>query len=89
MFKNSKTIGQRARKIRCMGAAAYDIANVACGRFHCFFENAIHSWDIAAGAIIAQEAGAVVDAIEFEKGRWDTIVASPGVVDELRDIIRD
>ena len=88
MFKNSSAIGQKARKIRCMGAAAYDIANVACGRFNCFFENSIHSWDIAAGAIIAQEAGAVVDAIELEKDKWDTIVASAGVVEELKSIIR-
>ncbi len=88
MFKNSRIIGERARKIRLMGAAAYDISNVACGRFNSFYENAIHTWDIAAAAIIAQEAGAVIDAIENEDGRWDIIVASANIIDELKSIIR-
>ena len=89
MFKNSMTLGEQVRKIRCMGAAAYDIANVACGRFTCFFENAIHSWDIAAGAIIAQEAGAAVDAIELEDGRWDVIISSPNIIDDVKKIIHN
>jgi myo-inositol-1(or 4)-monophosphatase len=37
-----------------------DLCYVACGRFDGFWELRLKSWDVAAGALIAQEAGAVV-----------------------------
>ena len=46
--------------IRRPGAAALDLAYVACGRFDGFFEFGLHAWDMAAGALIAREAGAIV-----------------------------
>jgi len=46
--------------IRRMGSAALDLCYVACGRFDGYWEHSLSPWDIAAGAIIAMEAGATV-----------------------------
>ncbi len=46
--------------VRRMGSAALDLCYVACGRFDGYWEHALSPWDIAAGAIIAMEAGATV-----------------------------
>src|SRR6056297_48247 len=46
--------------IRRPGAASYDLCCVACGRFDGFYEYSLHAWDVAAAALIIQEAGGVV-----------------------------
>ena len=48
---------KEARGIRRYGAAALDLAYVACGRFDCYYETTLNSWDIAAGSLIVSEAG--------------------------------
>lgn len=46
--------------IRRAGSAATDIAYVACGRYDAYYEYGIHAWDVAAGALLVQEAGGIV-----------------------------
>ncbi|MBI1809445.1 MAG: inositol monophosphatase [Gemmatimonadetes bacterium] len=46
--------------VRRPGAAAIDLASVACGRFDAFWENSLSPWDIAAGILLVQEAGGLV-----------------------------
>lgn len=46
--------------IRRLGSAAADLAYVSCGRAEGFFEHGLNSWDVAAGALILQEAGGIV-----------------------------
>jgi myo-inositol-1(or 4)-monophosphatase len=46
--------------IRRMGSAALDLAYVAAGRFDGFWETGLAPWDIAAGLLLAREAGALV-----------------------------
>ena len=46
--------------VRRAGAAALDLAHVACGRLDGFWEYGLHAWDIAAGALLVQEAGGLV-----------------------------
>jgi myo-inositol-1(or 4)-monophosphatase len=46
--------------VRRMGSAALDLAYVACGRFEGYWELRLNPWDVAAGGLIAQEAGAIV-----------------------------
>ena len=48
---------RHTRGVRRWGAAAVDLAYVACGRYDAFFEYALNPWDIAAGMLIIQEAG--------------------------------
>ena len=47
----------RAQAIRRCGSAALDLCYVACGRFDGFWELKLHPWDVAAGGLIAREAG--------------------------------
>lgn len=46
--------------VRRLGSAAMDLCYVACGRFDGFWELRLSPWDVAAGALIAEEAGATV-----------------------------
>jgi myo-inositol-1(or 4)-monophosphatase len=46
--------------VRRLGSAALDLCFVACGRFDGFWEQNLNPWDTAAGALIAQEAGAAI-----------------------------
>lgn len=49
--------------IRRAGAAALDLCDVACGRLDAFFEYWLMPWDVAAGALIVQEAGGVFERL--------------------------
>lgn len=49
----------RVSKIRMIGSAAIDLCHVACGRSDGYFEAGLYLWDIAAGRLIAERAGAV------------------------------
>lgn len=48
---------QTSHGLRRLGSAAVDLAYVACGRVEGFFEYNLNSWDVAAGALLVQEAG--------------------------------
>lgn len=50
----------RAQGIRRLGSAALDLCYVACGRVDGYWEIKLEIWDLAAGLLIAREAGAVV-----------------------------
>lgn len=50
----------RVSGIRRLGAAAVDMAYVACGRFDAYWEQSVNAWDIAAGTVIIEEAGGIV-----------------------------
>ena len=49
-----------ARAVRRLGSAALDLAYVAAGRFDGFWEERLHPWDMAAGALLVEEAGGMV-----------------------------
>jgi myo-inositol-1(or 4)-monophosphatase len=51
---------QRARAVRRFGAAALDLAYVACGRFDGFWEARLKPWDVAPGILLIREAGGEV-----------------------------
>ena len=55
-----KALMPRSHGLRRMGSAAIDLAYVACGRFGGFFEVKLSVWDVAAGALLVQEAGGTV-----------------------------
>lgn len=48
---------ERTRGVRRLGSAALDLSYVAAGRFDAFWEEELHAWDIAAGALLVAEAG--------------------------------
>lgn len=51
---------KRTQGVRRLGAAALDLCYVAAGRFDGFWERSLAAWDVAAGGLIAEEAGAKV-----------------------------
>ncbi len=50
--------------IRRFGAAALDLASVACGHYEAFFELRLSPWDLAAGVLLIREAGGVVTTVD-------------------------
>lgn len=90
-----KNILPNIRDIRRLGSPALDICWVACGRMQGFYEGILHPWDVAAAKLIAVEAGAktgyystvpntlIPDCINGN----NVIVSSPGIFDELYNIL--
>lgn len=76
------------RDIRRGGAAATDLCHVAAGRVDAYFEQWLGPWDLAAGALIAREAGCLVSALDGGDVRPDSVLAAtPGVHGAMRDLI--
>jgi myo-inositol-1(or 4)-monophosphatase len=73
------------RDIRRFGAAALDLCWVAAGRFDAFYEWGLAPWDLAAGSLIAREAGA--ERAELASGT--VIVAAPGLLVPLRELLEE
>lgn len=59
-FDLFKEFYDKTRGLRRLGAAALDLCFVAMGRFDGFYEFNLQPWDICAGVLIANEAGAIV-----------------------------
>jgi myo-inositol-1(or 4)-monophosphatase len=53
-----------AQALRRLGSAALDLAYVAAGRFDGFWEEHLHPWDLAAGALLVLEAGGTVTGVD-------------------------
>jgi myo-inositol-1(or 4)-monophosphatase len=79
----TRVIG-RIRDIRRFGAAAVDLCHVACGRVDAYYERGLGPWDLAAGELIAREAGALVTGFDGDAPRPGAVVAAtPGIHAEL------
>ena len=61
---------------RKSGCAALDLAYVASGRYDGFFQNNLNLWDIAAGIILIQEAGGIINDINLNKTENLNVIAS-------------
>jgi myo-inositol-1(or 4)-monophosphatase len=80
----------RVRDIRRLGAAAPDLCYVAAGRLDVYFEQFLGPWDLAAGELIAREAGCTVGAIEGGPVRpASVLVATPALFDRARALIQE
>jgi myo-inositol-1(or 4)-monophosphatase len=81
-----KRIFLRVSGIRRAGSAALDLAYLASGRCDGFFELGLKPWDIAAGALLIEEAGGVVTDFGGGGGYLKTgniVAAVPGLHEEL------
>lgn len=79
------------RDVRRIGSAALDLCMVAAGRLDAFYEHGLKVWDLAAGALIAAEAGAQVLLPDFAHPAGTagvTVAAAPGIADELIAVLR-
>jgi len=78
----------RVRDIRRNGACSVDLSMLAGGQVDGYYERGVQYWDIAAGGLIAQEAGAVVAGLAGKPaGPEMTIGAGPTLFAELQDLL--
>lgn len=79
-WQHLATRAMNVRDIRRIGAASLDLCYVACGRLDAYFERNLQLWDIAAGALIAREAGAIVtDFSGSPVTGGDVLASAPGI----------
>jgi myo-inositol-1(or 4)-monophosphatase len=78
----------RVRDIRRNGACSVDLCSLAAGHVDGYYERGVQYWDIAAGTLIAREAGAVVGGLAGKPaGPSMTIGGGPGLFGELHDLL--
>ena len=76
--------------MRYSGCAALDLAYVASGRLDGFFHNKINIWDVAAGALLVQEAGGIVnDLFKFNPNNIDIRASSGAINDKMLDNLKN
>jgi myo-inositol-1(or 4)-monophosphatase len=78
--------------VRRFGAASLDLAYVAAGRYEGFWERKLQPWDIAAGLLIAKEAGALIEPLTpggdmLEDG--EVVVANEPIFSTFAKVIRN
>ncbi len=70
----------RVRDVRRLGSAALDFCFVAAGRYDAYFEEHLNSWDVAAGLLVATEAGAATSDFRGAAARpAEVVAATPGI----------
>jgi myo-inositol-1(or 4)-monophosphatase len=72
----------RARAVRRLGSAVIDLAYVACGRFDGYWELRLGAWDVAAGAVLVDEAGGRITGVDGGALDVDapTLLATNGLI---------
>jgi len=82
---------QKAAGVRRAGAAALDLAYVACGRLDAFWELGLAKWDMAAGALLITEAGGLVADLSGEQDfmqNGDVCAATPKIFPAMLEAMR-
>ncbi|MFC9813746.1 inositol monophosphatase family protein [Streptomyces virginiae] len=78
------------RDIRRGGSAALDLCDVAAGRLDGYYERGLNPWDLAAGELIAREAGAVTGGRPGEPASGGlALAASPAVFASLQPLLEE
>ena len=76
--------------MRYSGCAALDLAYVAPGRLDGFFHNKINIWDVAAGALLVEEAGGIVNDLDkFDQNNIDIRASSGAINDKMLENLRN
>ena len=89
--KQLKNLMQKSAGVRRAGAAALDLAYVACGRLDAFWELGLSPWDMAAGALMIQEAGGLVGDTRGDDGFMESgeiACATPKIYPTLLEALR-
>jgi myo-inositol-1(or 4)-monophosphatase len=78
----------QVRDIRRGGSAAVDLCSVASGTVDAYYERGVNLWDIAAGGLIAAEAGARVTGLHGRPPSPSmTVAAAQPLLGELHDLL--
>ena len=66
--------------MRCSGCVALDLAYVSAGRLDGFFHNKLNLWNVAAGVLLVQESGGIVNNInKFKVNNIDIRASNPSI----------
>jgi myo-inositol-1(or 4)-monophosphatase len=78
----------QVRDIRRLGSAALDLCWLGAGRIDAYVEEGLNEWDLAAGGLVAEEAGARVE-VHHGVGGKDCVVGAPSeAFDRFVDLVR-
>jgi len=90
-LKQLQVFMSKSSGVRRAGAAALDLAYVACGRLDAFWELGLAPWDMAAGALLIQEAGGLVADMTGEQdfmSTGDVVAATPKIFPAVLEAMR-
>lgn len=91
-FNSLKTLMLATQGVRRLGSAALDLAYVAAGRLDGYWDMGVKAWDVAAGALIIEEAGGVVTTVKGQRDYmappYALLAATPGLHPILLDILQ-
>ncbi|HLO15118.1 MAG TPA: inositol monophosphatase family protein [Anaerolineales bacterium] len=86
-FANFVKFGKLTQGVRRLGSAALDLCYVAAGRFDGFWEMALNPWDVAAGGLMCEEAGARITNVKGEADYisppQSVVASTPGIHDRM------
>ncbi|MBD8606569.1 inositol monophosphatase [Aeromicrobium sp. CFBP 8757] len=78
----------RVRDIRRIGSASLDLCGLAEGQFDAYVEQGLKPWDLAAGGLVAREAGLVLSGLDGEPDERLVMAAHPSVAEEYFELVR-
>jgi myo-inositol-1(or 4)-monophosphatase len=90
-LKQLRAMMEKSSGVRRAGAAALDLAYVACGRLDAFWELGLSPWDMAAGVLLIQEAGGLAGDLKGDQGfmeSGDVCAAAPKLFAPLLEALR-
>ncbi len=91
-FNEFKLFSMCTQGVRRLGSAALDLCYVGAGRLDGFWEIRLNAWDVAAGALVAQEAGALVtdvrDDPDFITKPQSILAANPALHTKMLGILK-
>ena len=92
-FKYFERLAKKTQGVRRLGSAALDACYVGAGRFDGFWEYKLKPWDVAAGGLIAAEAGATVTAIDCKENfltatPLSILATTPGIYEATKDQLK-
>lgn len=85
-LKEIMKVALRVRGIRRMGSAAIDLCYTAAGFFDAYWELNLNRWDVAAGQLIASEAGAIIEPIRFDRNH-SVLVSNPNLYPSIHNLL--
>lgn len=79
--------------VRRLGSAALDLCYIACSRFDGYWELRLHTWDVAAGGLIVEEAGGVATNIEggrdYLSAPQSVVTANPALHPQILNVLQN
>lgn len=89
MSRQLEKLLHMVQKVRCLGAAAAEIAYTAAGFLSGLTYEGLRLWDFAAAKIILEEAGGVFEAVKTGSCQWRVIVSAPDIRKALTQAMSD